>query len=103
MGASASKVPSWVPAYPGAKVEGTFAINSGEGQGGSFAYKTGDADLLRLIEFIENALTQAGFKITTTANTGESHMLAAEDEANQRNLVITAANGSVNVIFSVKK
>jgi nitrate reductase NapE component len=101
-GASAGKVPSWVPVFPGAKVEGTFAVNTAEGQGGSFAYKTSES-AAKVMEFYQGALTGAGFKITTTAATGESHMISAEDEANQRTLVVTASSGSVNVVFNVKK
>lgn len=102
IGASADKFPSWIPAYPGAKVEGTFAVNSGDGSGGSFSYKTEDAPA-KVVEFYQESLGKAGFKINTTATTSESSILAAEDEATKRSLMITATRGSVHVIFGVKK
>jgi hypothetical protein len=102
IGASADKIPSWVPAYPGAKVDGTFAVNSGEGQGGSFSYKTSDTPA-KVVEFYRESLTGSGFKITTSASAAESNMLAAEDEPSGRSVMVTVSKGSVNVMFGVKK
>jgi hypothetical protein len=102
IGASADKIPSWVPAYPGARIEGHFTASTAEGQTGSFSYKTSDAPA-KVIDFYKDALSGAGFQITATATTGESQMLAAEDAGSGRNVVVTIAGGSANVVFGVKK
>jgi hypothetical protein len=105
-GAGPSKLPSWLPAYPGAAASGVFAINSGDGEGGTFSYTSNDAPA-KVIAFYQDALQRGGFKITTTATTPESSVLAAEDESSHRNVMVTVAGESgkttVNLVYGVKK
>jgi hypothetical protein len=105
-GTSSAKLPSWLPAYPGAKVEGTFAVNSGEGEGGTFAFTTRDAPD-KVVEFYQDGLKQAGFKINTTATSNVSSMVAAEDETSKRTVMVSVAPGSsgntVTIVFGSKK
>jgi hypothetical protein len=105
-GDSSAKLPSWLPAYPGAKVAGTFAVNSGEGEGGSFSFSTRDAPA-KIVEFYQDGLKQSGFKINTTATSNDSSMLAAEDESTRRTVMVTVGSGSegntVTIVFGSKK
>ena len=105
-GSTSAKLPAWLPAYPGANVQGTFAVNSGEGEGGTFSFNSKDPPA-KIVEFYQDGLKQAGFKITTTATSADSSMLAAEDESTKRNVMVTVGSGSegstVNIVFGSKK
>ena len=44
IGASAAnKMPDWAPVYPGSSPEGTYSVQSSEGNSGTFTFKTSDA------------------------------------------------------------
>ena len=103
IGASNAKLPSWVPGYPGASVEATISVNSGEGQGASFNFKTADAPA-KVMEFYQEGLKQAGFKIAMTTSTGEGGMVAAEDKSADRSILVTvsAADGGSAVVLLCK-
>jgi hypothetical protein len=105
-GADSAKAPSWIPTYPGSNPQGTFSLNSGEGGGGAFNFTTADAPA-KVLEFYQNQLKQAGFKITITASAGEGSMLIAQEEGGQRSVTVTAGKSSdgtsVNILFGSKK
>jgi hypothetical protein len=105
-GSGGSKLPQWIPTYPGSKLEGTFAGSSGEGSGGMGNFNTKDSPA-QVISYYQDQLRSAGFKITTTASTEESSMLTAEDEGTKRTLSVTVSKGSegttANLIFGVKR
>lgn len=103
------KTPDWAPVYPGAKVEGTVNLQSGEGEGGSFHFTTKDPpDKVR--DYYSAALKSGGMKVTSNATeegggvTGA--MVMGEDEARRRNVMVTIGKGgegtTVNVVFSTK-
>lgn len=106
IGSGADKIPSWVPSYPGAKVQGNFAGKNGEEEGGMFSFNSSDAPE-KIIGFYTEELKSAGFKINTTATTADTNMVAAEDEGTKRNVVVTVGKGSdganVSVVYGTKK
>jgi nitrate reductase NapE component len=108
IGAGADKLPSWVPAYPGAKVEGTFAINgnSGEGKGGTFGFSTSDAPA-KVMSFYQDKCKELGIDIKMTTHTNEGGMILAADESDARTLQVTVGSGSggtsVGVTYGMKK
>lgn len=109
-GADAGKLPSWVPAYPGAKVEGTFAIKGdsgdGSGEGGTFAFTTKDAGP-KVMSFYEDKCKELGLKVNMTTRTDEGGMVMAADEGEKRSLSIVVGGGSgstsVSVTYGLKK
>jgi hypothetical protein len=103
IGASNAKLPSWVPAYPGASAEATISINSDEGQGSSFNFKTSDAPA-KVMEFYREGLKQAGLKISMTTTTGEGGVVAAEDNGAGRGILVTVsgADGGSAVVLLCK-
>jgi hypothetical protein len=107
-GAGADKVPSWIPAYPGAKVEGTFAINGdgGEGTGGSFGFSTSDAPA-RVISFYQDKFKELGISVKMTTTTDKGGMIVASDEGGTRTLQVVVGSESgatkVQVIYGLKK
>ena len=106
VGGDSSKVPDWVPKYPGAEVKATFAGTSGGEASGMFTFNSKDTPA-KIIGFYTDEFKQAGYRITATVATTDSNMVTAEDEASRRNVVVTVASGSdgstVNVVFGTKK
>jgi len=107
---SAAKLPDWVPSYPGSKPEGTFSASGNEGESGMAHFETSDAGS-KVLDFYQDKLKDAGFKITSTFNgdSGDSRggIVTAEDAANRRNVMVTVrstANGTeVALTYGTKK
>jgi len=111
IGSSDSKMPSWVPNYPGtnAKPQLTIKGNSNdEGEeAGSVTFTTSDAPA-KVMDFYQDKIREAGMKVNLTTHTGEGGMLVAADEANHRGLtVIVTQSGSegtgVNLTYTNKR
>jgi len=108
VGAGADQLPSWVPAYPGAKVEGTFAMkgNGEQGNGGSFGFSTSDgAD--KVISFYQDKCKELGLDVKMTTHTNEGGMIVAADGGETRTLqtIVSRSSGmtKVQVIYGTKK
>jgi hypothetical protein len=107
-GTAADKLPSWVPPYPGAKVEGTFAVNGNgdQGNGGSFGFSTSDAPA-KVMSFYQDKCKELGINIKMTTNTDKGGMIMAADEGEKRTLQVIVGNESgqtkVQVIYAMKK
>ena len=107
-GAGADKLPSWIPAYPGAKVEGAFAVNgdSGQGTGGSFGFSTSDAPG-KVMSFYQDKCKELGINIKMTTTTDKGGMIMAADEGETRTLQVIVGSESgqtkVQVIYGLKK
>jgi hypothetical protein len=110
IGAGAGRLPSWVPAYPGAQTKGTFSVQgddgNGTGEGGSFAFSTTDS-AARVKAFYEDKCKEAGMKVNVTINSEQGSMILASDEGERHTLHVTVAGGtgetSVNVIYGAKR
>ena len=108
IGAGADKLPSWVPTYPGAKVEGTFAMtgDSGEGNGGSFGFSTSDTPE-KVMSFYQDQLKELGIGVKMTTHTSEGGMILGADEGEKRTLHVIVGNESgetkVQVMYGLKK
>ena len=108
IGAGADKLPSWVPTYPGAKVEGTFAMtgDSGEGNGGSFGFSTSDAPE-KVLSFYQDKCKEMGIGVKMTTHTSEGGMILGADEGEKRTLHVIVGSESggtkVQVMYGSKK
>jgi hypothetical protein len=110
MGAGAGQLPDWLPSYPGSEGTGTFGIISKEGQGGTYAFKTGDA-VSDVVSFYETELKNAGFEVEkhemSAGGSGAVVMLTAKHTATQRTAQVTVAGQeggtTVNLLFESKK
>ncbi|MGA2269115.1 MAG: hypothetical protein ABSH44_11665 [Bryobacteraceae bacterium] len=108
IGAGADKLPSWVPAYPGAKVEGTFAIkgDSGEANGGTFTFSTPDAPA-KVMSFYQDKCKELGIKVKMVTNINDGGMIVAadDDEARTLNVLIGTGRGetTAQVTYKLKK
>ena len=110
MGAGAGQLPDWLPSYPGSEGTGTFGVISKEGQGGTYAFKTGDP-VGDVVSFYETDLKKAGFEVEkhemSVGGRGGVVMLTAKHAATQRTAQITVAaqegTTTVNLLFESKK
>ena len=110
IGANSGKLPSWVPAYPGAEAKGTFSIKgddgNGQGEGGSFSFTTPDSPA-KVKAFYEDKCKQAGMKVNLTLNSDQGGMMVATDEDERHTLTVNVAGGSnettVSVIYGAKR
>jgi hypothetical protein len=108
IGNEADKLPSWVPAYPGANVEGTFAVKggSGEGNGGSFGFSTSDTPE-KVMSFYQDKCKELGIniKMVTHVNKGGMILAADEGEAHSLQVIVGSESGEtkVQVIYGLKK
>ena len=103
---SGAKLPSWVPTYPGATIEGSFAAQGPDGSSGSFSFKTSDtAD--KVTAFYQDQLKTAGFTVTLVSSGNQGGMVSGEDTANKRTVIVTvgASSGTTSgsIIVSEKK
>jgi hypothetical protein len=104
---SAAKLPNWLPAYPGATIEGTFSAEGKDGEGGSFSFSTTDSTE-KVVKFYEDNLKQSGLKVTinTVEKNGEVSSLVGEDESKKRSalIMVISAKGErqVTVAFGSK-
>ena len=107
-GAGADKVPSWIPAYPGAKAEGTFAVNGngGQGSGGSLGFSTSDPPA-QVMSFYQDKCKELGLKVDMVTTTSEGGMVKAADQDEARTLLVIVGRGSggttVSVTYGTKK
>ncbi|MGA2040763.1 MAG: zinc ribbon domain-containing protein [Bryobacteraceae bacterium] len=104
IGGDSSKIPSWIPAYPGAKPEVAFSGSSDQGEGGTFTFKTSDS-AQDVMKFYQDKINGMGLKTNLVANSSDGGTIAASEE-NGRSLNVTAgASGgqtSVTVIYGRK-
>ena len=109
IGATNTKLPSWVPNYPGANAKGTFAVRgdvgSNLGEGGTFSFTTPDS-AAKVKSFYEDKFKETGMKVNMNMTTDQGGMLSGTDEGERHTLHVTIAGGSgetsVTVIYGAK-
>jgi len=104
IGGDASKLPSWVPQYPGSKPEVAITGSSNQGTGGTFSFSTPDS-AQDVMKFYQDKATELGLKTDMVVNTAEGGSIAAS-EPNGRGLNVSVGQDSghtrVTVIYGSK-
>jgi len=104
IGGDTSKLPSWIPPYPGSKPEVAFTGSSSEGEAGTFTFQTSDS-AQDVMKFYQDRISGLGMKTNLVANTPEGGTVAASDDSG-RSLNVTvggnAGRTSVTVIYGKK-
>jgi len=102
-------LPSWVPAYPGGTVQGTFDTTGPQGRSAAFGMSTTDATG-KVLDWYEAQLKAAGLKVeksTYNANgqTGGVVTAKSDDEKRTVNIMVGSAEGKTQatVTFEDKK
>lgn len=103
-----TKLPDWLPAYPGSTPKGVFSTQSPNGSGGTYGFTTSDS-VDQVARYYEDALKKAGMKVTTSnmqqnGSTALS-MVSGEDAATKRKALVTVTLSQgvthVGITFSV--
>lgn len=106
IGAGPVKLPSWLPNYPGATMEGTMSSDTPQAIAATFNFKTHDA-ADKVVSFYKDAFASAGLKESANVSTSAMAMVAGADADNKReaSIMVTPENGesSVRVSFTDKK
>jgi hypothetical protein len=110
IGGGASKLPAWVPNYPGSTAQGTFAIKGsggdGAGEGGNFTFTTTDA-ASKALTFYQDKAKELGMKISLNTTTDQGGMFIASDDDSKRTLTVVvggdSGNTTVNISYAQKK
>jgi hypothetical protein len=104
---SEAKLPSWVPAYPGAKQEGTFAVkgDSGAEEGGTVSFSTADSGA-KVLSFYQEKAKEMGMKVGMQSASGDGGMLVVTNEGDKRSLsvIVSAESGrtGIQLTYGVK-
>ncbi|MGA2263177.1 MAG: zinc ribbon domain-containing protein [Acidobacteriota bacterium] len=110
MGGTGGQLPDWLPSYPRAVGSGTFALNTKEGNAGSFTFLTKDA-AADVASFYEEALKNKGFEVQRTPTQafekGSVILITAKESSSQRSATVSIAampdGTTVNLAFEAKK
>ncbi len=104
IGGGEGKLPSWVPAYPGAKAQGNMTANGGSGaemgEGGIVTFTTPDP-APQVTAFYEAKIKAMGMRVDMSALTGAGSMVMGEDEGGKRTLHVMVVGGSGETTFTV--
>lgn len=98
------KLPSWLPAYPGAEPKGIGAAKSDkEGEGGMFTFESSDAPE-KILAFYKEALEKRGFSAKEDVKATGTSVLAMKSENENATITVTpnGSNSQVTVIYGGK-
>ena len=103
-GGSASKLPSWIPAYPGATPQVAFTASGDQGEGGTFSYSTGDSPA-RVQQFYQDKMKEMGMKVTNVMSSDTGAMVNGADDGGGRSLnaIISTEQGQTKVAVTFGK
>lgn len=88
MGAGAPQnLPKDLPVYPGATTEGGVNVTGGEGGGVMLIAKTKDSPD-QVLAYYQAEMPKAGWKIATTVQSGEGHVLMCEKDDRFASIII---------------
>jgi hypothetical protein len=102
-------LPSWLPAYPGATIQGTLDTTNNEGRSATFTVSTKD-DPAKVLDYYESQLKSAGLKVeksTTTANGQTGGTVSGKSDDGKREASVLVSSGTEGtqalVSFTEKK
>lgn len=97
IGSGSGKLPSWVPVYPGARMEshisGTGDDGVRAGEGGVYTFSTGEGPS-RVMSFYQDQCRELGMKVELSTATADGGRIAAEDESGDRSLIVVVNSAS---------
>jgi hypothetical protein len=98
------KIPSWLPAYSGAKETGGMSASGPDGDSGTYVFKTSDSPAT-VVQFYESALKKSGFAIQQKVDAGVTTVLTAEGAGHSLSLGASTDDGqtAVTISFTPKK
>jgi hypothetical protein len=104
IGGGDGKMPSWVPAYPGAKAQGNITAkgdsSDGTGEGGVVTFTTPDPPS-KVTAFYEAKCKEMGMTVQFTAISDAGGMITGVDENGKRTLHVMVGGGSGDTSMTV--
>jgi len=97
-GGSASSLPSWIPAYPGAVPHVNMSGRGNDGDAGNFTFTTSDSPT-QVMQFYEDRAKAMGMQVTRMVTSEKAGMVNGSDEGNRRtlNVIVGADSGNTGV------
>lgn len=97
-------LPSWLPAYPGALVQGTLDTTNNEERSATFTLSSKD-DSTKVLDYYESQLKAAGLKVektTTTSNgqTGGSVSGKSDDGKREASVIVSSGTEGTQALIS---
>jgi hypothetical protein len=97
-------LPSWLPVYSGATVQGTFDTTNNEGRSAAFTVSTKD-DPTKVLDYYESQLKGAGLKVektTTTTNgqTGGTVSGKSDDGKREASVLVSSSTDGTQALVS---
>jgi hypothetical protein len=89
IGGDASKLPSWIPQYPGSKPVVAISGSTDQGEGGAFGFDTTDSPQ-DVMKFYQDKINDLGLKTNMVANTPDGGTISAS-EPGGRSLTVTVS------------
>ena len=104
VGADSSKLPDWVPIYPGATVEGQGSMEMGATRHGTFTMKSDDA-AAAMIDYYKSKMAALGLQVQTLSmDSGGTQGSMLNGTSEKRNLSVTigtdAGRTTAQVVYS---
>ncbi len=94
-------LPSWVPLYPGAKLETSLAAtNTSEGSGGTFIFTSSDSPATVIARY-RSTLEDAGFTVEDHNSSDSGGILTGKDEGNSRTITATVSSSGNQTTVTV--
>jgi hypothetical protein len=93
---AATKIPEWVPVYPGTEPGGGYSTEREQGISGVFQLETDDA-IAAMIDFYRSTLEEDGFNVNVNTFSGgdgeEGGLVNATSEETQRTVTVMVGSG----------
>jgi len=93
-GGAPKNLPSWVPTYAGATIEGSYEATTAEGRNATFTLKSADS-VDQVAEFYKSELEGDGLKVERSSyetNGQKTIMLVGKTDDDKRNVTVTVSN-----------
>ena len=104
IGGGEGKLPSWVPAYPGAKAQSNITANGdsadGRGEGGMVMFTTPDPPS-KVTAFYEAKFKEMGMTVEMAHVSDAGSMVTGADKAEKRTLSVMVGGGSGDTTITV--
>ena len=97
LGAGSGKLPTWIPVYPGVKMESHLSGMGDDGneaaEGGVYNFTTSD-EPARVMAYYQDKCRDLGMKVELSTATSDGGKFAAQDENGKRSLMVIIGSGS---------
>jgi hypothetical protein len=105
-GGEVKNLPSWVPSYPGATVQGTFDSTTNGARSLAYTVKSTDS-VTKLMDFYESELKSAGLKVdknTYSSNGTDGGSVSGKSDDGKRTLtaMISSDDGGAQALITVE-